>query len=86
MATSLLNVIGLSLNGLGALVLVFCPPATPAREVLPDGRETIPDSYVLDYPQSDRKRWRYYVRQWGFRFGVILLAVGFGLQLIGSVY
>ncbi len=83
----MLTVLGLSLNGIGALVLVFTHPPIPAREVMEDGREKIPHTYVeqLSYGvPSLRQRVRYLRRLYGFRAGVCLLAIGFLLQLVAE--
>ncbi len=79
------NLWGLFSGGLGALILVFCPPPDPAREIMPNGTEKIPQTYTRNFFPTTKDRWKYYARQYGFRVGVGLLFVGFLLQLIAEL-
>ena len=85
MTVHVLNLWGLFLGGLGALVLVFCPPPVPAREIMPDGTEKIPQTYAPNFFPTKKDKRKYYTRQYGFRFGVGLLVVGFLLQFIAEL-
>lgn len=84
----MLNLSGLSLNGVGVLILVFCPPPVPAREIMEDGREKYPQTAVREWAPPDGSkvgRLKYRVRRYGFRTGVALLALGFLLQIIATL-
>ena len=85
MNVHLLNLLGLFMGGLGALILVFCPPPVPEREIMPNGTEKIPQTYTLNFPPTKKEKWKYYTRRYGFRFGVGLLLVGFLLQFIAEL-
>mgnify|MGYP001604454616 CR=1 FL=1 len=80
-----LSLYGLILNGLGGLVLVICPQPIPPREIMEDGREKVPRTYVTEFAPSKRKQLKYYVRQYGFRLGAILLVIGFLFQIIAEL-
>jgi hypothetical protein len=77
-----LSLYGLILNGLGGIALVFYSPPIPPREIMEDGREKIPVSYVTELTPLKGKQRKYYMRQYGFRIGAILLVIGFLLQII----
>jgi hypothetical protein len=88
MSTHMLVVLGLILNGLGSLLLVACPPPVAARDITPEGIEKHPHTYTLDGffgKLSGRKKLKFYIRLYGFRSGLLLLLVGFLLQLIGEL-
>jgi len=86
MTAHTLSVIGLFLNGGGALILVLCP--SPIREVTEDGRIKYPDTHVMELSfgnDSKIKSWRYYWQQYGFRIGAGSLVVGFVFQFFAEL-
>lgn len=85
MSVHALSLIGLIMNGLGAFILLFCPPPVPPREIMENGAEKIAQTYVLDFFPTQRKKWKYLIRLYGFRIGVGLLFVGFLLQLFAEL-
>ncbi len=82
MSVHALSLLGLIMNGLGALALVFCPPPVLPREIMENGVEKIPQTHVLDFFPTEKKKWKHLVRLYGFRTGVGLLFAGFLLQII----
>ncbi len=81
-------VLGLTLNGIGGFLLVVCPPPEAARDITPEGIEKHPRTYTLDGffgKPSWRKKLKFYIRLYGFRSGLLLLMVGFLLQLAGEL-
>ncbi len=85
MSVHAFSLLGLTMNGLGALVLIFCPPPFPPREIMKNGVEKIAQTYVLDFFPAEKKKWKYLIRLYGFRIGVSLLFVGFLLQLYAEL-
>ena len=73
-----LNVIGLSMDIVGAVLLYFfCLPA----ELTKEGREIITMKKKADSPTTIQARWYE-----GFsKAGILLLIAGFILQLIGNL-
>lgn len=80
-----LNLYGLILNGLGGFIILICPPPIPSREIMEDGQEKVPHTYVLDFFPAKHKKWKYYWRLYGFRIGVLMLVVGFLLQIFAEL-
>jgi hypothetical protein len=80
-----LSLYGLILNGLGGLLLVISPQPIPPREIMEDGREKVPHTFVMEPIPPKRKHWKYYARQYGFRVGALLLVIGFLLQIIAEL-
>lgn len=80
-----LNLYGLILNSLGGFLLVFCPQPIPPREIIEDGREKVAHTYVTEPVPPKRKKMKYYVRQYGFRIGAVMLVIGFLLQIIAEL-
>jgi hypothetical protein len=79
MSSSTLNLVGLSLNFIGAMLLVFF--TSPALMVTKDGKDIIG---LTNEPKPEviKKNKRLYQRhQWGFTGGTVLLSAGFLLQL-----
>jgi len=85
MDINILNLAGLFLNAVGTVAILFCPPPVPAREIMPNGVEKIPNSHVQVFSPPKSLRRKYYIRQYGFRLGVGLLLVGFVLQIIAEL-
>lgn len=88
MSAHMLAVLGLTMNGIGGFLLVVCPPPTAARDITPDGVEKQPRTYTRDGFFGKPSRWKklkFYIRLYGFRSGLLLLLVGFVLQLIGEL-
>lgn len=80
--------LGLTLNGIGGLLLVVCPPPLVARDITPEVIEKHPRTYVLEGffgKPSRRKKLKFYIRLYGFRSVLLLLLVGFVLQLVGEL-
>lgn len=72
---------GLLLNGIGGIILLFCPPAVP--EITKDGRIKYTRTYVRSFRPSIVDKWRYWMRRYGYRIGLVALTSGFMLQLYG---
>ena len=95
MHAELFSLLGLFLNGVGGLLLVFCPPPVSPREIMPDGTEKYSQTVVREIPESFmpnddtgrklKKKLKYYTRLYGFRAGAGFLVVGFLLQLVAEV-
>jgi len=86
MTAHTLSVIGLLLNGGGALILVFSPSSI--REVTEDGRKKLPvtrTDKLFFGDGSTIKSWRWYWQEWGFRIGATSLFVGFLFQLFAEL-
>lgn len=80
-----LSLIGLIFNGLGSLLLLFCPPPVPPREIMPDGREKFGISVVLEPTPTTEGNTRYNMRNYGYKIGAGLLVIGFALQLTSEM-
>lgn len=77
-----LTLCGLLLNGIGGLILLFCPPTIP--EITEDGRIKYARTSVGTLRTSTADKWRSLVRRYGYYVGLVALTFGFVLQLIAE--
>lgn len=80
-----LNLIGLIVSGFGGILLAVCPPVIPANEIMPDGREKYPMTFVRTQPNLKLGMFKYLWRYFGFKAGAWSLAAGLFMQIMANV-
>jgi nitrate reductase gamma subunit len=75
-----LGIIGLTLNMIGAALLLWCPPGAGGYQK---------DGSMFAWwhlPATPHGKRRYWLLTFGFRFGIALLVIGFLFQMLDLIY